>query len=650
MIRLPSRSNHLRHALLGFLASSLAASCVANPEVSQDEPEEQQQGKFVPSTPANDTVTCAPTPAGSGSFGGKYYYRYRPSSGSISWMNAKAACESYGGKLAAPANGDENGAILNLASGREMWVGFFQPWNQTAVDANWQTVDGGSIATPNWGAGQPNDSDGYENNGQNCTYMFTSAGSDQGKWNDWPCYQNWSFDYVCEFSASPTCTGTATCTLPSGASTYQCTCGTLQQYSSTAGCVDVPSCTTDATYGNSSVCNSWDYNLTNRSSYIKTGTTGVLTGVQGVSIGGSGSSTYVQVSTTGIPNYSVTLSGTDISLINATYDADNSSETSDWLGSGTTVTADSTVIFGQPMGFKTTTGYCSYGFWPGGPVCPSDYAFVGRMLATPVAATSDCKQNIGAIGVWVSGAFIFGWSDANSWNNLGYWNRVAAKWEPIDMDICGGHAAQGAYHHHGNSACLRQKLGDSGTAHSAIYGYAADGYPVYGPWFASGTLAKSCWLKRDYDTMNGTGGCTGLTGTPGCGGPNDLHKRCCQLVDQTNVSAGVTGLATGNWGPTTTYSFVNSGHTMTTSSGAFEEDYYYDSKCGTSSVVSTTDTMYLDKHNGHSDSVRGYHYHVTMEASSTAYGGYVDVFPSHIGPTFAGQLTTQSGNGFASCK
>ena len=57
--------------------------------------------------------------------------------------------------------------------------------------------------------------------------------------------------------------------------------------------------------------------------------------------------------------------------------------------------------------------------------------------------------------------------------------------EVYDMDLCPGHAAMGDYHHHSYSDCLAQLVSDTGTGPSPVYGFAADGYPIYGPWEAA---------------------------------------------------------------------------------------------------------------------------------------------------------------------
>jgi hypothetical protein len=53
------------------------------------------------------------------------------------------------------------------------------------------------------------------------------------------------------------------------------------------------------------------------------------------------------------------------------------------------------------------------------------------------------------------------------------------------LDTCLGHPAQGLYHYHGFSPCIHgenaTQIGDS-IPHSKIYGWAFDGFPIYGPY------------------------------------------------------------------------------------------------------------------------------------------------------------------------
>eukprot|EP00657_Telonema_sp_P-1_P002057 TRINITY_DN1493_c0_g1_i1.p1 TRINITY_DN1493_c0_g1~~TRINITY_DN1493_c0_g1_i1.p1 ORF type:complete len:283 (-),score=57.61 TRINITY_DN1493_c0_g1_i1:399-1247(-) len=84
------------------------------------------------------------------------------------------------------------------------------------------------------------------------------------------------------------------------------------------------------------------------------------------------------------------------------------------------------------------------------------------------------------------------------------------------FDQCGCHSSStttASYHCHVPPACLMYQLGGnaiSTTAHSPQVGWAADGFPVYGPHGPSGTMMKTCTV---------TGGTYGTdVCTDDCGG------------------------------------------------------------------------------------------------------------------------------------
>ncbi|CAD7924218.1 unnamed protein product [Amoebophrya sp. A120] len=69
------------------------------------------------------------------------------------------------------------------------------------------------------------------------------------------------------------------------------------------------------------------------------------------------------------------------------------------------------------------------------------------------------------------------------------------------LDTCGGHPANNRYHYHGFSPCLH---GESGTLtggsipHSKIYGWAFDGFPIYGPYgYTDGNDVSSIIVRID---------------------------------------------------------------------------------------------------------------------------------------------------------
>ena len=59
------------------------------------------------------------------------------------------------------------------------------------------------------------------------------------------------------------------------------------------------------------------------------------------------------------------------------------------------------------------------------------------------------------------------------------------------MDRCCGHPSpDNRYHYHKYPVCVKSPFADEGTGHSPIIGWAFDGYPIYGPYEASGLMAK----------------------------------------------------------------------------------------------------------------------------------------------------------------
>jgi hypothetical protein len=131
------------------------------------------------------------------------------------------------------------------------------------------------------------------------------------------------------------------------------------------------------------------------------------------------------------------------------------------------------------------------------------------------------------------------------------------------------------------------------------------------------------------------------------------------MRDPYDPTPGTMPLSPLDWGPDTstevptTPAPLLSYRTITTVSGVFLEDYYWEQGC----VLSTNDVQ-LDEHNGHEaklvektdyqetnrGSLSGYHYHTTRAAVSPgrrdSKGNIVleDVFPFTVGPTFYGKV------------
>ncbi|WP_196140748.1 PKD domain-containing protein [Aliikangiella sp. G2MR2-5] len=366
----------------------------------------------------------------------------------------------------------------------------------------------------------------------------------------------------------------------------------------------------------------WWINNSERSSYIKEGGQGVLVNVQSVATTSQNSEEFVAITATGIPDYSVTITPEDIDNLNGRPNA-----ASDFSNSGgeTIVDIGDIVLFGQSVGYVIDRVGCELGYWPPGPACPSNQSKSNQLPTEPQPSSDSCSTGLGPIGVMLNGTSVYNWDDGQSYNNQNVWNNLAPEFEVYDVDICLGHAQrEGDYHHHMFSKCLQELMGDDGSKHSPIYGFAADGYPIHGPYYAQGILAQSAWVLRDYDNANSASGC-GASG-----------QRSCQLVDPYDLSKGTTSVSSG---PATSDTVTSqSGNPIQASGGIYFEDFYYDAS------LTATGEQYLDEHNGHQHGNFGYHYHITVEDIS---GQLLPVFPYQVGPEFYGELPS---GGIASCQ
>ncbi|WP_444932377.1 YHYH protein [Microbulbifer sp. SSSA002] len=344
----------------------------------------------------------------------------------------------------------------------------------------------------------------------------------------------------------------------------------------------------------------------------------VLVNVQSVETVTVDGKDYTHVTASGIPDYEVEITAFLYDELIGRPKAD-----SDFVSGSPTVQIGDIVSFGQDIGYRSNPYTCyseaGLGFWPPGPVCPENVSHSGYLPTEPEASEESCESGLGTQGYWVNGTSIYQWSDGQSVD--GTWHTLAPVAERYDVDICGGHAARGDYHHHFYSDCLADLVGDTGNSHSPIYGFTADGYPVYGPWEDAGVVAKSSWVTRDYDDASSASGC-GVAG-----------ERSCLLVDEYDLSQGTISIAEP--GPSTSDDFTSlSGNLFQASSGFFYEDFYWDSN------LTAQGGAYLDQYNGHSDDERGYHYHLTVELNSE--GQLIPSFPYTFGPRFYGKLDDQT--------
>jgi hypothetical protein len=352
--------------------------------------------------------------------------------------------------------------------------------------------------------------------------------------------------------------------------------------------------------------------------YASTGE-GVLVDVQSVTEETVDGVTYTVVSTEGIPEYDVTITQ---DIVDALNDRPNAS--TDFSDGATTAVAGDVVEFGGDIGLISTGDNCDttggFGYWPKGPACPQADTREVFFPVEPTPTTEECENGLGKVGLFVNGSSIYNWGDGQSFNDN--WQNLAPVAEQFDVDICGGHSANGDYHHHFYTSCLATLVEDGGDTHSPLYGYAADGYPIYGPWENDGVLAVSSWVTRDYTSTSDTG-CSD-------------DARSCILVDAYDITKGTEEVESGPDFDETVETL--SRNELIATNGYYYEDHYWDS------ALTALGGEYLDQYNAHTDSERGYHYHITL--SDDGDGTYSPAFPYIIGLRFAGELKD---NAVASC-
>ncbi|MEP4892327.1 MAG: YHYH protein [Aliiglaciecola sp.] len=396
--------------------------------------------------------------------------------------------------------------------------------------------------------------------------------------------------------------------------------GVNEAVSDTVSVIVSDTSTDEETQNDSSV---WIINETGElSEHILDSTTGigVEVNVQSVEVEDIDGKEYTVVTSQGIPNYETLITDDIFDGLSGRPKA-----SSDFVNGYPSVEVGDSISFGEDVGYVSNSN-CTldygYGYWPPGPECPTQDERTVYLPVEPTPTEEECENGLSKVGIMVNGTSIYNWGDGMSYNSEGFWQTLAPEAELYDVDVCGGHAAGTDYHHHFYSACLAELLGDDGTAHSPLYGYAADGYPIYGPYESNGELAVSAWVLRDYSDPTTTGCSDGA--------------RSCNLVDQYDISQGTVEVSDGPGFDDVVLSL--SSNEFIAKNGFYYEDYYWDS--------SLTDAggVYLDQYNGHYDSERGYHYHITLTMDED--NNISPAFPYIIGTRYAGQLED---NAMASC-
>lgn len=354
---------------------------------------------------------------------------------------------------------------------------------------------------------------------------------------------------------------------------------------------------------------SWQVNTNGHTNALFSSTTDITTSAEDTS------GTAWKVTHPRIPNYDQIFTQTQVDQLNSRPKA-----SSDFTNGATTAAAGDAIVWGEDIGYSQANG-CN-GYWPPGPACPTvdDIAMTFSYTPSDESSTDGCYIGLGAAGYFVNGASLYGLSDGLSYNSEGNFINLAAKFEPYDLDICNGHAANGDYHHHHYPICLQNALGDTGSGHSPIYGWIFDSYPIYGPFQSAGQVAIPSWEKRDYSAGSATGCANG--------------GRSCVLNDQFDYTQGTNTVSSGPaFNSTVT---TQSGNTISSDNGIFYEDYFYNSSLY-SHKIANGHGEYLDEYNGHTHEPMGYHYHITIAKDQGEA-----VFPFIIGPKFKGCLSAET--------
>ena len=280
--------------------------------------------------------------------------------------------------------------------------------------------------------------------------------------------------------------------------------------------------------------------------------------------------------------------------------------------------------------YVTTHGipvYTTGPFLDGNPSLASDQNAIFKLPLTPVQNTGTPTATQGGnIGIFINGTAMFDFRDGVAWNtttnslcggpgnppcpggpaSTQAWNRDAIIAEKAGFDCSKGHPAQGNYHHHQNPSAFDLDLtvistictlydadglyAIDNTVHSPLIGFAADGFPVYGAY--------------GFANADGTGGITRI-------------KSSYQLRAITTRSIHADGTDVAD-GPAVSATYPL---------GYFREDYEY--------IPHVGQADYLDSHNGRfcvtPEYPNGtYCYFATVDAN------WNSAYPYLVGPTYYG--------------
>lgn len=217
------------------------------------------------------------------------------------------------------------------------------------------------------------------------------------------------------------------------------------------------------------------------------------------------------------------------------------------------------------------------------PNLPTDTATLYRIPRSPTVPTTKTNTGGGTVGYFVNGVALFDNRDSYSYSNSngkdadpvsnigpgdGIWERNAYVNESVTFDAALAHQAGNQYHYHAQPIALRYQLGDhvdynaatnrysesttTVTQHSPILAWAADGYPIYGPYgYATANNANSGVRRMvpGYVLRDGANGTTNLTSTgrhtlPAWAAVSQNRCKACRTRSRIRCSSCMTRRAT----------------------------------------------------------------------------------------------------------
>jgi hypothetical protein len=363
-------------------------------------------------------------------------------------------------------------------------------------------------------------------------------------------------------------------------------------------------------------------------------------------------------------------SGKYARIYSSTANRTSGISTTTWTGQSLPAYAGVQAIYSSATWtYIKTTGLGGHTMGPwNNPNLPKNQGTLYRFPRTPAVPASKTLTGLGAIGFFVDGVAIYNTSDGFSYSYAnakdatpigaigpgdGIWNRDAWPNELVSFDNALAHNPQnGQYHAHANPIATRYFLGDNvlfaGTPdnnspktysedtnttafkHSPIIGWAADGFPIYGPYGYDVALDAGSTVRRmisGYVLRDGNYGTTNLNVT----GRTTLPAWAALAQNRSAVLSGT------QYGPSTSYTSGSGPTYLTYTLGHYAEDYDYLGDHGFLQGVTNIGGLFFDLNQYN---VR---YCVTPEFPAGTYAYFVTikadgtpVYPYNIGRWYFG--------------